>query len=143
MKPIFLPLFSLLFAACQQLPQVDYIMHHGKIYTCDSSFTILEAVAVKDGKIFATGTSQDLLNQFKPDSVVDLKGQAVFPGLIDAHAHFYGYGKGLFEVNLWGCTSEVDLINRVKSFASEHPNLPWIIGRGWDQNLWSNKSMPN
>ncbi len=143
MKAIILPIILLLFAACQSLPQADYILHHGKIYTCDSTFSVVEAVAVKDGKILATGSNQDILNGFKADSTVDLQNQAVYPGLIDAHAHFYGYGKGLFEVNLWGCASEEDLVKRVKEFAQKNPQLPWIIGRGWDQNVWSNKSMPN
>lgn len=143
MKTFLLSIILLFFAACQSLPQADYILHHGKIYTCDSSFLVAEAVAVKDGKILATGSNQEILNGFKADSTVDLQNQAVYPGLIDAHAHFYGYGKGLFEVNLWGCSSEVEMIQRVKEFAERNPNLPWIIGRGWDQNLWTNKSMPN
>ncbi len=143
MKTFLLSIILLFFAACQSLPQADYILHHGKIYTCDSSFLVVEAVAVKDGKILATGSNQEILNGYKADSTVDLQSQAVYPGLIDAHAHFYGYGKGLFEVNLWGCTSEAEMIQRVKEFAERNPNLPWIIGRGWDQNLWTNKSMPN
>ena len=142
MKSFLLPIILMFFAACQSLPQADYILHHGKIYTCDSSFLVVEAVAVKDGKILATGSNQEILNGFKADSTVDLQNQAVYPGLIDAHAHFYGYGKGLFEVNLWGCTSEEDLVKRVKEFAQKNPQLPWIIGRGWDPVSYTHLTLP-
>ena len=78
MKSFLLPIILMFFAACQSLPQADYILHHGKIYTCDSSFLVVEAVAVKDGKILATGSNQEILNGFKADSTVDLKNQAVY-----------------------------------------------------------------
>ena len=69
----------------------------------DSAFTIAEAFAVKDGKIVAAGKNDDILNRYRADSMIDAKSMAVYPGFIDAHAHFVGYGRSLFEVNLYDC----------------------------------------
>lgn len=128
-------------SSCNQLPKADYILHHGKIYTVDSSFSVAEAVAVKDGKILAVGSNIEIENGFATDSSVDLKGKVVYPGLFDAHCHFYGYGHGLHEVNLWMSKDEAEMVSRVKEFAPKSSET-WIIGRGWDQNIFPSKKYP-
>jgi predicted amidohydrolase YtcJ len=142
---IFLPALSLLLFlnACNTRERADLILHNGKVYTVDSAFSMAEAIAVKDGKILATGTSKNIMASYSADSVVDAQGHAVYPGFIDAHAHFIGYGRSLFEVGLYGSTSWADVVDRVTTFQSGHPDLKWIRGRGWDQNLWSGKAFPN
>ncbi|MGZ4117870.1 MAG: amidohydrolase, partial [Bacteroidia bacterium] len=60
-------------------------------------------------------------------------------GLIDSHCHFYGYGKGLQELNLVGTKSFDEVIHKVV----EYSHSGWIIGRGWDQNDWAVKEYPN
>jgi predicted amidohydrolase YtcJ len=129
-------------SGCNQINRVNLIIHHAKIYSCDSSFHIYEAVAVNNGKIVAVGSNQEILNRYQADSAINLQGMTMVPGFIDAHAHFMGYGKSLFEVNLWGCTSMSELVNRVATFKQLNPNLPWIIGRGWDQNIFTHKEDP-
>jgi predicted amidohydrolase YtcJ len=76
--------------------KVDLIVHHAMIYTVDSSFTVAEAMAVKDGKIVAVGTNDEIQKKYTAAENVDAAGAAVYPGLIDAHAHFVGYGTSLF-----------------------------------------------
>jgi predicted amidohydrolase YtcJ len=138
-------LFSILLflGACHTKERADLILHHGKIYTVDSAFSVAQALAVKDGKIMAVGTSKDILAAYSADSVVDVQGQTVYPGFIDAHAHFVGYGRGLFEVNLYGCKDWEEAVSRVADFAKEHPRMAWIRGRGWDQNGWPGKAFPD
>lgn len=109
----------------------------------DSSFSITEAFAVKDGKIIAVGTNTDILARFAPDSIIDAHGNAVYPGFIDAHAHFVGYGRTLFEVNLYDCKTWEEAIQRVQKFATEHPSETWIRGRGWDQNKFPGNAYPD
>ena len=75
---------------CSSSPKVDAIYYNAKIYTVDSAFSIVEAIAIKDGKIVATGSSSDLLKMDATEKV-DLKGQFVYPGFYDAHCHFYVY----------------------------------------------------
>jgi hypothetical protein len=99
-------------------------------------------MAIKDGLIVATGTDAEILAAYTATEKIDAKGQAVYPGFIDAHAHFVGYGKSLFQVDLFGTTSWEEAVERVKVFAAAHPELAWIEGRGWDQNKWPGKKYP-
>jgi predicted amidohydrolase YtcJ len=121
----------------------DLIIHNAVIYTVDSSFTVAEAMAIQGGKVLAVGSNSKIMGSYKADSTIDAHGQAVYPGFIDAHAHFVGYGKALFEVNLYDCKTWEEAIDRVKAFAKDHPNEPWIRGRGWDQNKWPGQQFPD
>lgn len=132
-----------LFCSCGSKPHADLLLMNGKVYTVDSTFSTAEAFAVKNGKIIAVGTNDDIKNQFTADSIIDAQGRAVYPGFIDAHAHFVGYGRGLFEVNLYECKDWQEVVNKVRAFAAGHPDEPWIRGRGWDQNLWPGKAFPD
>ena len=133
----------LFFFAANKKQQVDLIVHHGIVYTVDSNFSRAEAFAVKDGKIIAVGNNDDILNKYGAQDTVDAQGKPIYPGFIDAHAHFVGYGQSLFAVDLFGCNSFDEVIERVKKFSAEHPNEAWIRGRGWDQNKFPGKAYPD
>ncbi len=135
-------IISISFFACKSSDEVDTIVHNGVVYTVNEKFETVQAFAVKDGKIVATGTNEEILNKYKAKETIDAKGQAVYPGLIDAHAHFVGYGQSLFMVDLYGTATWEEAAERVKKFAKEHPEEKWIRGRGWDQNKWPGKSYP-
>ena len=122
--------------------KVDIIVHHAVIYTVDSAFAVAEAMAVKDGKIVAVGKNEAILKKYAATENIDAKGAAVYPGFIDAHAHFVSYGQSLFQVQLFGTNTWEETVARVKDFADKHPELPWIQGRGWDQNRWPGKAFP-
>lgn len=122
--------------------KVDTIIHHAVIYTVDSAFTVAEAMAVKDGKIVAVGKNEEIMGTYTATDNIDAKGEAVYPGFIDAHAHFVGYGRSLFQADLFGTNSWEETVARIKTFAEAHPDLPWIQGRGWDQNRWPGKAYP-
>lgn len=122
--------------------KVDTIIHHAVIYTVDSAFTVAEAMAVKDGKIVAVGKNEEIMGTYTATDNIDAKGEAVYPGFIDAHAHFVGYGRSLFQADLFGTNSWEETVARIKTFADAHPDLPWIQGRGWDQNRWPGKVYP-
>ena len=133
---------SFLFIACTSSNEADMLLFNGKIYTVDSAFSTVEAVVVKDGKIIATGTSEDLKKQFQAKEQIDLNGKYLFPGFIDAHAHFYRYGLGLRECDLVGSNSWSEILQRLDAYAKSIPAGEWIIGRGWDQNDWDIKEFP-
>jgi hypothetical protein len=133
---------ALFLTSCGGPKKVDSIVVNGVIYTVDSSFSTAQAMAIKDGLIVATGTDAEILAAYTATEKIDAKGQAVYPGFIDAHAHFVGYGKSLFQVDLFGTTSWEETVERVKVFAAAHPELAWIEGRGWDQNKWPGKKYP-
>ena len=63
----------------------DVILHNGKVLTADKNFTVAEAVAVRDGKILAVGSSAEVMKLAGPDTRrVDLRGRSVVPGFIDS-----------------------------------------------------------
>ncbi len=136
----FLVLASFLISCSNE--KADLIIHNGRIYTVDSAFSIAEAMVVKDGKIIATGSNKEILAKYTASEKIDAKAAAVYPGLIDAHAHFVGYGRSLFMADLFGTNSWEETVDRIKAFANQHPELTWIQGRGWDQNKWPGKAYP-
>ena len=134
--------FSLFFVACKSKTEVDYIIYNANIYTVDASFSKQEAMAIKDGKIVATGTSKSIFDLYEATLKTDLNGKTILPGLYDAHTHFYYYALGLKEVDLVGTRSFNQVLERVLDF-SKTSKTPWIKGRGWDQNDWRVKEFPN
>lgn len=144
MKKLAALLSLLLFLlACNNKQSADLLVFNATIYTVDSAFTTAEAMVIRQGKILATGKKQDLEQQYKATSVLDAGGKFIYPGFIDAHAHFTGYGTGLLTVDLTGTTSWDEIVQRVSEFARQLPKDQWIIGRGWDQNDWPVKEFPN
>ncbi|MDQ6757220.1 MAG: amidohydrolase [Bacteroidota bacterium] len=121
---------------------VDAILYNGIVYTVNSHFDKVQAFAVSNGKIIDVGSSDEILKKYSSNQMIDAKGNAVYPGFIDAHAHFVGYAQSLFQVDLIGANSWDEIIERVKKFSAEHPAELWIKGRGWDQNKFPGKSFP-
>jgi len=103
MRIIVLFVIAVIFSFCsaKNIDNADIIVHNGTVYTVNDKFETVQAFAVKDGKIIATGTDAEILNQYKAKETIDAKGQAVYPGFIDAHSHFLGYGQSLFMVDLF------------------------------------------
>lgn len=114
---------------------------NARVYTVNDDFHVAEAFAVKDGKFLAVGTTADLLEKYESVETIDADGKAVYPGLIDAHAHFFGLGTTLQHVDLTETTSFEEVVNRITEFQKEK-NAEFIVGRGWDQNDWEVKEFP-
>jgi len=74
--------------------------------------------------------------------VIDGRGRTVLPGLIDAHGHVMALGFTALQLDLTGTTSLADLQARLKAYAEANPNARWILGRGWNQELWADKRFP-
>ncbi|MCC7301850.1 MAG: amidohydrolase [Bacteroidia bacterium] len=138
---LFAGVLGILLASCSSKKPADLILHHGVIYTVDSAFSVHEAVAIMGGKIIASGSNEEILDNFESFTEKDLNGAAVYPGFIDAHCHFLNYGLSLQRVDLKGTASFNEVIARVVEFAKTHPN-GWLLGRGWDQNDWEVKEFP-
>ncbi len=142
MKNLFIFIIILFFASCKNADKADTIIHHAVIYTVDAAFTIAEAMAMKDGKIIAVGTNDFILKTYAAKEMIDAAGKSVYPGFIDAHAHFLAYGKGLFEVQLYNCETWEDVLHHISDFIKNNDSTQWIIGRGWDQNKFPGKQFP-
>ena len=140
-KTLLILLLPVWVASCNQKEKVDLLLYNATIYTVDSSFSTATAVAVKDGKIVSTGTSEVLLAKYDATTAIDESGKFIFPGFIDAHAHFTGYAGSLQRVNLVDTKSWDEVVEKTKAFAAIHPS-GWLAGRGWDQNDWEKKEFP-
>ncbi|MEO5563698.1 MAG: amidohydrolase, partial [Chitinophagaceae bacterium] len=128
-------------ASCNRKEKVDLLLYNATIYTVDSSFSTASAIAIRDGKIVETGISEELLSKYDAVTKIDEAGKFIYPGFIDAHAHFAGYAASLQRVNLVDTDSWDDVIERTKKFAVVNPS-GWLAGRGWDQNDWTIKEFP-
>ncbi|HEU0284466.1 MAG TPA: amidohydrolase, partial [Sphingomicrobium sp.] len=73
---------------------------------------------------------------------VDLGGRTVLPGLIDGHGHVMALGQSALQLNLVGTSSVGDLQQRLRTYATSRRTDPWIVGRGWNQELWSEARFP-
>jgi len=141
-KRLFILIAGIHLFSCKQKTSVDLIIEHGSIYTVDSAFSMTEAMAVKEGKIVAVGNNKDILKTYEAKKNIDAAGKFIYPGFIDAHAHFTGYGLGLQTINLVGTESWEDILHRLSSAGKTIDTGSWLIGRGWDQNDWAVKEFP-
>ncbi|MCC6635909.1 MAG: amidohydrolase family protein, partial [Chitinophagaceae bacterium] len=119
-------ILALTFIGCHTKENADLIVLNAKIYTVDSAFSLAEAMAIKDGKILALGKAESILDSYVAKEKFDANGKFIYPGFIDAHAHFVGYGKSLFEVQLYDSKTWNEVIGRVTRFAKNNPNEKWI-----------------
>ena len=137
---IYAIILALFLSSCGK-EKADVIVYNAKVYTVDQNFNIAEAFAVKDGKILAVGKTREIRSKYSSSEEIDAAGKAVYPGFIDAHAHFFGYGQSLQTSDLRETKSWEEVIKRLTAFAETHPD-GWLIGNGWDQNDWADKAFP-
>lgn len=143
-KPLTLVTGILFAISCSSKKQVDLLITNARIYTLDSSFSIHESMVIHEGKILATGTAEEISGSFVGDESIDAAGRYIYPGFIDAHAHFAGYASTLQNIDLTGASSWEECLARIRDFKEKNPpgKNDWITGRGWDQNDWDNKTYP-
>ena len=120
--------------------QADLLVHGGTIWTMDPARPEVAALAAVGDRVIAVGDLKDLAHLRGPRTVeLDLAGGLAVPGLTDAHAHLLGLGAELDQVDLRGARTVEACVERARKQA---PPDGWVIGRGWDQNLWPDKTMP-
>ncbi|MDR7481511.1 MAG: amidohydrolase [Armatimonadota bacterium] len=99
-------------------------------------------LAVAGGRVLAVGPAADLREAFPRAHRVDLGGRPVFPGLVDAHVHLVACGLRLLHVELRGTRSIADAVRRLADAAARLPPDAWVLGRGWDKNIWVEDRFP-
>ncbi len=125
-----------------QQRKATLVLLNGIIYTLNDAQPTVEAMAIRDREIAAVGSTEEIRSHFESDKVIDLKGQAVYPGFTDAHAHLEGLGALLVNLNLAGTTSVEQIRTKVAQWAATLPSGAWLRGRSWDQNDWADTSFP-
>ncbi|MFN8287795.1 MAG: amidohydrolase [Chitinophagales bacterium] len=117
------------------------LFFNGTVYTVDSSFSKVNAVVVKEGRIVFAGDEKQARQKFTFTKEVNLQGRFMYPGFIDGHCHFYGYATDLDKCDLTGTKSWKEVLDKLQQHAKQHPD-GWLFGRGWDQNDWKVKEFP-
>ena len=139
MKKNILLFLSLIFASCSD--QVDLIVYNASVYTVDDNNPEATSFAIKDGKFIYVG-DDSVTSKYSSSNIINAEGLPVYPGFIDSHAHFYNLGFFNDQVNLKETNSFEDVLKRVIEFNNSNIK-DFIIGRGWDQNDWEDKSFPS
>ncbi|NLI15464.1 MAG: amidohydrolase family protein, partial [candidate division Zixibacteria bacterium] len=105
------------------------------IYTPEKSRA--NSIAVADGRILEIGSKSKLISLKRHGfSVIDLKKRPILPGIIDSHLHLLGLGFSLQEVDLQNISSFNKVITIITVAARKLPAGRWLLGRGWNKNLW-------
>ncbi len=108
-------------------PPADLILHGGKVVTVDEPFSIHQAVAVREGRILATGSDAELMPLRGPSTqMVNLGGKLVLPGLIDSHTHPTGAALTEFDHRIPAMESIGDVLAHVRERASALKPGEWI-----------------
>jgi predicted amidohydrolase YtcJ len=140
---VFVLFIFLLMSSCSTKKPADLIVINATVYTVDESFSKMESFAVADGKIVATGSTEEILAEYTSENIVDAKEKFIYPGFNDAHAHFNGYGENLMQyADLRGTTRPEEIYEIIlahhEKFGGE-----WVLGRSWDQNDWQVAEFPD
>jgi predicted amidohydrolase YtcJ len=108
----------------------DLIVHHAKVVTVDAKFRVVQAVAVKDGRILAVGDNEPILKLKGPKTrVIDADGRTVLPGLYDSHVHPVGAALSELREPLPVLKSLKDVFAYVRKQAAKTPEGDWIVIR--------------
>jgi predicted amidohydrolase YtcJ len=134
---------ALLTGCAYKHKDADLVIHNAHIVTLDSADHEFQAMAIKDGRVIELGPENQILNEYTAKETYDAAGHTVYPGFIDGHCHFFGYGLNKQKIDLQGVKNWDEALDRTVAFAKARPNSEWILGRGWDQNLWTDKSFPD
>ncbi|WP_264538037.1 amidohydrolase [Flavobacterium sp. N1736] len=135
---ISLPIFS-------QSKKATLIVHHAVIHTLDDKNTIVEAMAVADGKILKIGKNSEILKlKNKNTTVIDAKGKVIIPGIFDSHMHIIRGGR-FFNTELrWdGVRSLKKALAMLKEQAQRTPKGQWVrVVGGWNAYQFEEKRLP-
>jgi predicted amidohydrolase YtcJ len=111
---------------------IDVIVHNATVYTAGAGGTMAEAVAIRGNQILRVGSEREVMRLRRPQTtIIDAKGAAVVPGFNDAHLHFISGGLSLERIDLVGADTLDEIQSRIRTWATDHADAPWVLGRGW------------
>ena len=115
----------------------DTVLHNGTIHLLDRPGHVTSALAIKGEWVLAVGDDASMIDLAGPNTaMVDLNRMAVLPGLTDAHIHLMKFAQALAQVECGTATPQACLdAVAVRAAGLADPDA-WILGHGWDQNVW-------
>jgi predicted amidohydrolase YtcJ len=119
-------------ASCRGPESADLVVQAGRVHDVSGFGLSGDTIAVRDGAVAAVGAFaeiEDLIGE--KTEVLRFPGAAILPGFEDAHIHLLGGGLSLFQIDLFEAETLDEIRERVRAFAEENPDEPWILGQGW------------
>ena len=144
-KSIFTSIFFFLFSIAGNAECIvtDLVLTKGTVYTGNAAQPMAQTIAIKDQFIQYVGNDAFTKESFCGDpKIIDLTGQYIFPGFVDAHGHLKGIGYRELTLNLQGINSLKETLETVKSYILTIDSGEWVIGRGWIDKVWPEKRFP-
>jgi len=145
MRALYLPAILLCLAAPAWAQAPDTVLLNGKVVTLDARSTTQEAIAVRDGRIIAVGTTADIRKLAGPATrVIDARGRTVIPGLIDSHLHAIRAALSFStEVNWIGARSLEEALGRIRAASRTMKPGSWlIVAGGWNVQQFEENRRP-
>ncbi|WP_332852848.1 amidohydrolase [Duganella sp. S19_KUP01_CR8] len=130
---------SLALSAVLPLAQADTIIDHANGYTLNAAGTLqrFSSLAFDDlGRIVAVGSERETAIRLPKAEHIDAQGKTLLPGLIDAHGHVFELGEIASGVELFSAISLGGAVRAVAEFSRTHPKNAWVVGFGWNQEVW-------
>lgn len=117
----------------------------GTIYTMNQPGEQVEAILTQDGAILAAGNELEIRDSYASSisTEYDLQGNVLYPGFVDSHLHIIGHGEKLMRLDLSQMTSVEEMKQALSAYATQLPEGEWLIGEGWNENLWEVPSVPH
>jgi predicted amidohydrolase YtcJ len=140
-----LTLAAAIVAATASAQTADTLVINGKVITVDDKESVVEALAIRDGRIVATGTSAAMRKLAGPNTrTIDVQGRTVIPGLIDSHLHAIRAALSFStEVNWIGAKSIEEALGRIRKAAQTKPRGSWlIVAGGWNEQQFAERRRP-
>ena len=122
----------------------DIVLYDGKVVTVDADFSIVEAVAIRDGRFLASGSTDSIRELTGPDTVeLDLEGRTVIPGLVDSHIHLDRVGIALDRIELFDARSLDDVIESIQAAAETAAGDSWLLAASsWHESQLTEGRLP-
>ena len=112
------------------------VLTNARFYTFNSALPTVERLVIEGGKIITAGSAREISSDSFPGSkITDLGGMTVLPAFTDAHIHLLEYGLSLRRVTCETATL-IECIRRVRERVRETPSGKWVLGHGWNHNVW-------
>jgi predicted amidohydrolase YtcJ len=122
----------------------DMVIVNARIYTVNPQQPWADALAIVGDRIVAVGSMRDIAASRGPSTrAIDAQGHLVLPGFTDCHIHFLDGSLSLLQVNLDEAKTVGEIQRKVKAYADAHPDLPWVLGRGWNYAVFNPSGLPD
>ncbi len=122
----------------------DTVLYDGKVVTVDPEFSIVEAVAIRDGRFLQVGSTDDMQTLVGPETdEIDLDGRTVIPGLVDSHIHLDRVGIALDRIELFDARSIDDVLESIEEATARTPDDAWLLAASsWHESQLAEGRLP-